>query len=236
MKRTIKTSLTAAACALALGIAGPAFAQKEGKKSGTNLNKAAPASSPASEAVSIAAMAERLALYGEEKKDPVALIAAARIKQDIGATTTEREKESRGGKGDATKPAKVDTNVEALLNKAKSLAAGRQDIVALADEVGKGGTRGAVRGPQVANTVVRSNSTDIFRIAFRGGEPAAVFISGDGDSDLDLWIYDENGNLICRANSRRDDEGCRWNPRWTGPFRIEVRNLGVANRYQLWTN
>lgn len=61
---------------------------------------------------------------------------------------------------------------------------------------------------------------------FVGGYTAGVLISGDGDTDLDLYIYDENGNLVCSSTTSGDDEGCSFTPLWTGSFRIEVRNLG----------
>ena len=43
-----------------------------------------------------------------------------------------------------------------------------------------------------------------------------------------VYLCRENGNLICRSTRYGDDEFCRWNPRWTGPFRIQVRNLGAS--------
>jgi hypothetical protein len=50
-------------------------------------------------------------------------------------------------------------------------------------------------------------------------------------------VFDESGNRICVADSPGDDEICRWTPRWTGEFRIEVRNLGgVYNRYRIMHN
>ena len=226
------------ALALALAVS-PVLAQEKaaGKQKGTNQDKAAGAPAvAATDPVSMAATAEQLARYGEEKKDPLALIMAARIKQEVGESPLEHKKETKGGQGEANKPAKRDTSVQALLDKAKGMAQGRKDVVALADEVAKSGSRGAIGGPKRARTVVRSRGTDVFHLSFRGGELARVAISGDGDSDLDLYVYDEGGNLICRADTRSDDEGCGWYPRWSGPFRIEVRNLGVANQYQIWTN
>jgi hypothetical protein len=219
--------------------ASPLLAQQKAadKKKGPNQGEKSGDGAAATDPVSIVATAERLASYGDEKKDPLALILAARMKQEVGETPVEREKENKGEKGEATKSPKRDTSVQGLLERAKKLAQGRKDIVALADEVGKSGTRGAEGGPKATRTVVRARTTDTFRpISFRGGEAAVVAISGDGDSDLDLYVYDEFGNQICRAESRSDDEICRWNPRWTGPFTIRVRNLGVANYYRLWTN
>ena len=64
-----------------------------------------------------------------------------------------------------------------------------------------------------------------------------VGIAGDGASDLDLFVYDENDHLVCRSTASTDREHCRWWPRWTGPFRIEIQNLGaVADLYRLATN
>jgi hypothetical protein len=81
---------------------------------------------------------------------------------------------------------------------------------------------------------VNARSTDVFRVNFRGGESAAVIISGDGDTDLDLYVYDENGNLIGSDTDSSDDCVVRFAPKWTGMFRIEVRNLGsVYNQYQI---
>ena len=72
---------------------------------------------------------------------------------------------------------------------------------------------------------------------FSGAQLAEAGIVGDGSSDLDLIVYDENDHLVCRSTGISDREYCRWWPRWTGPFRIEIQNLGaVANLYRLATN
>jgi hypothetical protein len=182
------------------------------------------------------ALARQLARLGEQRKDPVLLIAAARLLQESAGKVTSPDKpESSTGEGASTKPA-VDTSAAALLASAKKLAAGRADLVALADETAAAGTRGAVDGPGWSRTVVRSRGADNFRVTFRGGEEAVVAIVGDGDSDLDLEIYDENGNRLCNANGPSDREICRWTPRWTGPFRIRVVNMGVANLYGITHN
>jgi hypothetical protein len=92
-------------------------------------------------------------------------------------------------------------------------------------------------GPGRTVTRVHAFSTDVFEVRFVGGQPAGVSIRGDGDTDLDLYVYDENGNLIGRSTGLSDREIVTWTPRWTGTFRIEVRNLGsVYNQYSLVTN
>ena len=56
----------------------------------------------------------------------------------------------------------------------------------------------------------------------------------DGDTDLDLYVYDENGILIASDTDSTETCVVRFWPKWTGAFRIEVRNLGtVYNRYEI---
>lgn len=96
---------------------------------------------------------------------------------------------------------------------------------------------GAVGGPKGSVTTVAPHGSDIYEVGFRAGEPAVVVVRGDGDTDLDLYIYDENGNLVASDTDDTDDCMVRWVPRWTGRFVIKVVNRGsVDNRYQIQTN
>jgi hypothetical protein len=74
-------------------------------------------------------------------------------------------------------------------------------------------------------------------VEFRGGEPAVVYVSGDGDSDLDVFVYDPAGQLVASAVGPRDECVVRWTPGRQAAFRIEVRNVGAAsNWYWMATN
>jgi hypothetical protein len=91
--------------------------------------------------------------------------------------------------------------------------------------------------PRRSVDVVNPRATDVFHVTFRGGETAIVGVSGDGDTDLDLYIYDEDGHLVASDTDLSDDCLATWTPVWTGVFRIEVRNLGSNyNRYVIATN
>lgn len=100
------------------------------------------------------------------------------------------------------------------------------------------GFAGAVGGPKEPLTSARAFARDQFRsITFRAGEDAIVTVDGNGDTDLDLYIYDENGRLVGKDDDGTDFCIVTFNPRWTGPFTVVVRNRGnVYNQYRLRTN
>lgn len=239
MDASLRVTAVAGLAALALLSAGHVLSQDKGKDKGKGSNvdaaKAA-ATSPQVQAAESVRTAHALARYGDAKKDALALITAAKIKKEVGEQELKGERVTKGGKADESK-AKADAfTADAMLARAKALAGDRKDLLALAEDVAKSSARGASGGPKSLRTVVCTNCNDTFRVTFDGGMPAYVAISGDGDSRLDLFVYDENGNNVCRQVGPGDDAACRWHPRWTGPFSIRVVNYGIANQYRIWTN
>ncbi len=230
-KRMLVAGMTAGLMAASLSAIGQTAAAPA--QSGTNRAAAAGTAATQSPVESIR-MAHALIRYGDQNKDPYALITAARILQATGSSTFRGER--AGGTTGATKAATDPRSVPALLQRAKTMANNRADIVSAADDVASQGTRGRVEGPGRVRSVVNTRATDVYRLNFRGGERAVVTVSGDGDSDLDLFVYDSNGNLVCKDDDETDEMICAWTPRWTGQFRIEIRNLGIANEYVLATN
>lgn len=227
--RAVLLSAVLAACAFTSPLAF-AGASKSKVNKGTEVTKP----SESSLAIGTVATATALARYGDANRDALALIQASKMLKAVGATEAAQKRTS--GKG-GDKPAKADPyTADAVLARAKELAKDNPALSKLADDVAVAGARGVVNGAKHGTSVVSSNDTDSYRIRYEGDAPAAVFVSGDGDSDLDLFVYDENDNLICSDTDATDDMLCRWNPRWTGSFTIRIKNLGVANRYRLWTN
>lgn len=210
-----------------------AFAQPADSRGGDNKGDNKPATG-AAQTVETVRTANELVRYGDAAKDPLALITAARMLKGAGL---QQAKEERVGPASTEKKDKaVATEVDAVLARAKALSAGRPDLIALADDVAKSGARGAVDGPARHIDVVGGRQTDQYRVTFRGGEPARVLVSGDGDSDLDLYVLDENGNQICKDDDATDDMVCGWTPKWTGQFMLRVVNRGSANRYVIIHN
>ena len=96
---------------------------------------------------------------------------------------------------------------------------------------------GSVSGRSTTFERVEANTTDVFKRTFFGGESATVSVIGDGDTDLDVYVYDENNNLIAKDDGPTDNCFVRWTPKWTGKFTIRVVNRGrVFNRYRIATN
>ena len=84
---------------------------------------------------------------------------------------------------------------------------------------------------------VLANTTDVYHVFFYGRERGEVIVDGSSRTDLDLYIYDPNGNLV---DSDTDDTsyciGSFYAPR-PGVYTIKIVNLGdVGNTYDLWTN
>lgn len=164
------------------------------------------------------------------------MLAAARLEAMAATKEKVRDKTSKGDASKAdeeSKPAKGD-----LYELAKQFAGTNEALHALIeDSEASVTTRGATGGAKSGYSSVRAYDTDIYRVTFRGGEFAEVAVLGDGDTDLDLYVYDENGNRVCSDTDYTDQTYCSWRPRWTGSFRIEIKNLGdVYNRYRIITN
>ncbi len=96
---------------------------------------------------------------------------------------------------------------------------------------------GRAGGPAEDRTIVEAYSSRTYYIDFDANDWAQVEVIGDGDTDLDLKIYDMRGNLVAQDIGYTDRCFCEWNPRRRGTYRVEVENLGnVWNRFSLWTN
>ena len=219
-------------CCLVSLLTGSVFAQKEEEKKTQE-------GTPSAE-MSAIRLAGELAKYGYTNLDALSLIKAAEI---IATTPTQELKVEKTEKNDTGKETKkTGSSLEAgsLLADAKDLAKGNQTLVALIEqtELKVGQTsRGRLGGPGEARRRVVANSYVIDRISYKGGQLAEVFISGDGDTDLDMYVYDENGNLIGKDDDYSDDCYVSWYPKWTGTFTVKVVNRGkVYNDYYLITN
>ena len=195
-----------------------------------------PKAPAADEPIARLQMASDLLAFGRNTKDPLALIVAARIMKALGGTEADLKPEGRAATVSAQKSGQP-VSADSILVEARDLAKGEKIANLLIDETAAMGTTAGAGQPKTHQDTVQPAATDVYSIVFSGGQLAEAGIAGDGDSDLDLLVYDENDHLVCRSTGSSDREYCRWWPRWTGPFRIEIQNLGtVSNLYRVATN
>ncbi len=194
--------------------------------------------SPESQMVADLAAARHLARWARDNNNAMAMAAAATVLKDTPTNGNAPKPEGARAAAGADKGGnKAPASAELLFAEARALAGQDQAMLAQIDRAAGERSRGRVGGPGQVRERVLANSNDIYEIPFRGGMPARIVVDGDRDTDLDLFVYDENGNLITADTDSTDICIVNWTPRWTGNFRVEVHNLGrVYNVYTLTTN
>ena len=87
---------------------------------------------------------------------------------------------------------------------------------------------------EVRFSAIRGHGRDSWSLVLTGGVVHMITVRGDGDSDLDAYLYDQFGNLVSSDDDSTDLCIVSVLPRWTGPFTLVVRNRGSrANAYSV---
>lgn len=203
---------------------------------------------PASQELSDIRLAAQLAKYGYQNNSASALIEAASILSEIETQPFVSEKitENNPLKGEDITPQQKAGEPRgaytpaSLLADARTLAKGDPALLSMIARVSQmqpAPSRGAVGGPRYGYYRLNAGCYTDFVCKFKKGVAATVVASGDGDTDLDLYVYDENGNLIATDDDYSDDCIVSWYPRWTGNYVIRIINRGyVWNAFEIATN
>ena len=190
--------------------------------------------------VSALRLASELIKYGYAQEMALPLIDAMQIIIDNPTQPLGSEKVGENVTVSSKKSGNVTLNFDEVLASAKKFAEGDDRLMALIDKVemdSKAPSRGAVNGPKYTVDVVGPGSSDSYEVSFVANYLAEVGISGDGDTDLDLYIFDSKGNLIAADEDYTDDCYVYWFPPKTGRYQIVVVNRGrIPNKYILLTN
>lgn len=195
-----------------------------------------------SESLAAVKLANQVLRYGYENKSTLALLDALQIFSENPTQAFKATKEGETVDESKTdgKKAKVSFDYESVLADAKAFADGDPNLLALIDNIdaeAKGAQRGNINGPSRDYAAVNGKSYINYTASFVANELAEVLVSGDGDTDLDLYVYDSNGNLIASDTDYSDDCYVRWIPAWTGRYTIRIVNRGpVYNRFVILTN
>jgi hypothetical protein len=195
----------------------------------------------ASEMFESYSLAADMIRYGMDYNQPFALISAAEIlmRYQQGSEDFIEGSESGPGEKGTKESSKITFSANELLEMASQYDEEGlyTEAIASVKKLDAPGTRGRVNGATCVDRTVNSDSYYTDYANFRGGELAEIAVYGDGDTDLDVYIYDENGNLISKDTGYEYDAYVYWRPKWTGRFYIKVVNNGtVYNDYLLCTN
>lgn len=201
---------------------------------------AAKAVSPSTRAVDVVALAADLASHGYSTNSPLSLLTAAELLMQASPSALSGKRGTRMPNVVAKSGTPVRFDASAMISSALSMAGGNANVSAIANQLQNrlaSGAKGAVGGPRSTVDRVLSNTTDIWEIGFRGGERGSIRVDGDGDTDLDCYVYNSAGTLLAYDNDLTDYCILDWYQSSTGNIRLEIKNLGdVYNEYILSTN
>lgn len=177
--------------------------------------------------IALSVFADELIAYGEGKKDPLALLIAAKIKKNIKwpSDASDHEESDKA-------------ELQALVDQAKTMAGEKEEVLKLVEQTEKiinTRVRGLVDDTlkQIVSSVP-PNGTVTRKLDFRGSEYTMIGLLLDAsritghkrnDYDLDLYVRSaQGGATICSMEGPGIPEKCAWTPERTGGFIIDLVN------------
>ena len=183
-------------------------------------------------AVAQALFAQDLLDLGLARKDPAAVLAAARLAAGISPTDTDRIPDPPG---DAVPPTRPDADF--MFTAARALS--QQDDL-LTDLVAR---TAAERPGLPTRSVIRSSrgiaggAAQVYQLPFFADAMAEVGLLGDGTANLDLTVTTADGTPVCLDTAPGDRALCTFTPSENAGFQVTVTNRSdTAASYSLLTN
>jgi len=164
------------------------------------------------------------------------MIAAAKLRKQVAVDVVERAPERDGAAPDTALDAP--RTWETMLDAAADLAFENPMLTSLIEDVRLETTKGVRTGRVESYTSIRAGGTDTYRpLDFTAGAYADVYVEGSGAADLNLYVRDAQGRLVCSDTDISAIAYCGWQPDRAQSFTVEVRNKGrSASAYKLMTN
>ncbi len=187
-------------------------------------------------------MAYELADYGYENKSASALLQAAEILCQVSKKEAENVKVKQDGTSGDKAPAETKSYKSMdLVKDAKAFAGKDKTMLAWAKEVekkAKVSTRGATGGSAYASNFAYANGGyTTYEWLFDKGRVAEVAVHSMDGADLDLYIFDENDNLIVCDEGASNNAYVSFLPYLTTPFRVVIKNNARYNAtFEVYTN
>lgn len=171
-----------------------------------------------------------------ETSDPLMMLAAARLRRNASLTVgeigvLEPEEGEQAAQEDAF-------DWQGWLDRAVKMSGGSATIAGLAEDIRADKSKGAWGGGFYSKAHVKARDSRKYSdVRFVGGEFADVYAEGAGSADIDMFIYDRKGALVCSQTDASNVNQCGWTPPETGPFSIIVENKSdFGTDYSLMSN
>lgn len=89
-------------------------------------------------------------------------------------------------------------------------------------------------GRSYVDARVEAYSSNTYTIRLERGQWVEIWGHGDGDTDLDLFVYEPGGRQVAADEGYDDSMSVGFEARRSGTYRIQVKNLGdVWNAFNL---
>ncbi len=176
--------------------------------------------------------ARALFSIGLETKEPLYILAAAKLRKSIALKPIDRAPDG----GTAAKGAPL--SWQDMLAAAEPLTQGDPMLSGLAEDIAAEGTKGVASGPVYSVVNIGAGASDKYpRLTFTGGQYAEIYVEGASGTDLNLLVHDAKGRLVCSDTDISAIAYCGWRPAANGSFAITVRNDGKrGGQYSMMTN
>jgi hypothetical protein len=193
------------------------------------------------------AMAQQFAVWGYKDNKPLFLITAARTLIDYpvqGTFSPDSTEMINAG----ISPSKAGEKVivldpVVLLNDAETMAHGDTTVKLMIERTREKMKEGLVKprgrkfSPLVQEYLLNAEGCIKLWATFNGNEIAEIFVAGNANSQLDLYLYDKNNRLVDSDMKKIGNCYVSFMPPVTTQFRIELRNTGKSsNQCLLMTN
>ncbi|PPK99980.1 hypothetical protein SAMN05444682_110134 [Parapedobacter indicus] len=174
-----------------------------------------------------------LTRYGHTHQDGLSFIQAARLlaKQPVEVIPNNQIEISLSDTSARLRQHPFMLNADTLLAWGRRLSQNNTAALTLADQVDWElglRSRGRTEGPKTMAAQVKGGSSFATTWSFKGSEKAIVSVIGDGDNDLDLFVFDKHNNIIAQDDSHTDACEVQFTPSNKADYKIVVKNWGSS--------
>ena len=212
------------------------FAVHAGEKSAPNVSNTDAVNGQS--AIWLTVTSINLFELGIQESDPYLVLTAANLRKRANLRW-DSSTFVRQGVDIPTKPAEpILVNWQKMLEVAVTMSRGDETIAGLAEDIRVQRSKGVLNGAVYSEAIIMARGKHSYsNLPFEGGQFAEVFSIARKKTNLDMFIYDGNGHMVCSQTDPSNTSQCGWTPSFTGPFTIVVENKSdVSTAYALSTN